>query len=350
MALSLLRLQEFGAFADVSFKFCPGLNVIIGENATGKSHAMKAAYSILRAVQRNTGEDPTELSFRLRDKLAGVFRPEKGRIGRLVRRAVGSGRATVELQATGLKLRASFTRKNDLDVSFVKGRFDDSAIFLPSREVLAMFEGFIAAYDARELSFDETYYDTCKALSATLLRGTRAEHARVLLEPLKGVLGGRVSVASGRFYVKQGDANMEAHLVSEGLRKIAAVYHLINNGSLSKNSILFWDEPEANLNPRLVDRVAQFLLTLSARGMQVICASHDYLLTHRLSLQAEYGKLPKKTELRFFTLSRADGPRGPVTVEEGATLADLARNAILDEFARFYDEEERLALDTGPSK
>ncbi|MEM9460437.1 MAG: AAA family ATPase [Myxococcota bacterium] len=345
MALKSLRLQEFGAFEDVEFDFCPGLNVIIGANATGKSHAMKVAYSILRALQRQGGkDDPEQLSFRIRDKLSGVFRPKHEEIGRLVRRAPGSRSATVALMATGVALQASFDRRSSLEVRYVKGGYSDSAIFLPSREVLALFEGFIAAYDARELSFDETYYDTCKALGATLLRGQRAERARVLLDPLRDVLGGGVSHSDGRFYVKQGSANMEAHLVSEGLRKIASVYHLINNGSLARNSILFWDEPEANLNPRLVDRVAQFLLALVASGMQVVAASHDYLLTHRLSLKAEYGLLPRKSQLRFIALARAKGPRSPVVAEHGRTLSELTNNSILDEFARFYDDEERLAL------
>ncbi|MEX1366946.1 MAG: AAA family ATPase [Nannocystaceae bacterium] len=346
MPLESLRLQEFGAFEDVTFEFCPGLNVIIGENATGKSHAMKAAYSILRSLQRAGPKDDAEIvALRLRDKLSGVFRPQDGEIGRLVRRAPGSKTtASLRLEATKASVEASINRRSSLELSLFRGGFSESAIFLPSREVLALFEGFIAAYDARELSFDETYYDTCKALSATLLRGVRAERARKLLEPLREALGGTVSSSNGRFYVKQGRANMEAHLVSEGLRKIASVYHLINNGSLAKNSVLFWDEPEANLNPRLVDRVARFLLSLIASGMQVIVASHDYLLTHRLSLQVEYQRLPKGSKVRFFALSRRTGPSSAVELEHGDTLADLEHNAILEEFARFYDDEEQVAL------
>ena len=83
MALESLRLQEFGAFEDVTFDFCRGLNVIIGENATGKSHAMKAAYSVLRSLQKaGPKDDPAMISLRLKDKLSAVFRPQDGEIGR----------------------------------------------------------------------------------------------------------------------------------------------------------------------------------------------------------------------------------------------------------------------------
>ncbi len=53
-----------------------------------------------------------------------------------------------------------------------------SAIFLPTREVLAMYEGFAAAYQDRELSFDETYYDACVALGRGALRGAPPRNPR----------------------------------------------------------------------------------------------------------------------------------------------------------------------------
>jgi predicted ATPase len=161
---------------------------------------------------------------------------------------------------------------------------------------------------------------------------------------LRDALGAEVFTADGRFYVRQGELEVEAHLLAEGLRKLASIYHLINNGSLSSDSILFWDEPEASLNPRLIERVAKFLLAMVGSGMQVIIASHDYLLTHRLSMMAEYGKLPEGVQMRFFALSRGTAPGAAVELERGDTLADISNNAILDEFARLYDDENELAI------
>ena len=41
-----LRLQNFTAFADATFEFVPGVNVLVGENGTGKTHALKALYGL----------------------------------------------------------------------------------------------------------------------------------------------------------------------------------------------------------------------------------------------------------------------------------------------------------------
>ena len=206
-----------------------------------------------------------------------------------------------------------------------------------------MFDGFIAAYDERELSFDETYYDLCVALSAKPLRGARRGDIASLLRPLENILGGRVVLEGGRFHVSAPDGFIEAHLLAEGFRKIAGLVHLIANGSLMQNGLLFWDEPEANLNPRLVTRVAQALCTLTRGGVQVFVATHDFLLSHELSLAAEYGTEPR-VPMRFFAFSRQDG--GPVTVESGGTLAELSHNPILEEFAAHYDRERALFSST----
>ena len=90
--------------------------------------------------------------------------------------------------------------------------------------------------------------------------------------------------------------------------------------------------------------IGPLLVALVGSGMQVIIASHDYLLTNRLSTLAEYGKLPAGVQMRFFALGRKGDLASPVEVESGDTLADISNNAILDELARLYDDEHELAL------
>src|SRR4051812_47494993 len=44
--------SNFGPFADARVSCVEGLNVFIGENGTGKSHAMKAIYAVLETLRR----------------------------------------------------------------------------------------------------------------------------------------------------------------------------------------------------------------------------------------------------------------------------------------------------------
>jgi wobble nucleotide-excising tRNase len=208
--------------------------------------------------------------------------------------------------------------------------------------VLSIYPGFLAAYQNRELAFDETYFDLCFALSGAPLRGPRGDAASKLWRPLAEYLRTSVSLEGDRFYLfSDDDGIIEAHLAAEGFRKIATLMHLIANGSLLKNSVLFWDEPEANLNPKLVKIVADFLLRLAAYEVQVFVATHDYLLINELSLIAEYpAQAASDAPIRFFIFSRVEG--GGVEVRPGATLAELDANPIMEEFEALYDRERRL--------
>ncbi len=336
--LVFLRLENFSVFEAVEFEFCPGINVLIGENATGKSHAMLAAYSILRAFHK--GGSVGGVSARIQEKLKGTFQPKDRRLGRLVRRARGGGVARIEVESGGFSCGIRFTHKESdgFETTQVRRRPTGSSIFFPSRELLAMYEGFIGAYEHSNLSFSEVYYDTCVALNAPLSRGVRKADAAALLGPLLEVLGGRVFEKGGRFYVQQGSAHLEAHLVSEGLRKIAALVHLINNGSLKQHDLLFWDEPEANLNPALSRVIVDFLVELAKSGVQVILATHDYSVTTRLSILAE-NEIVGPELIRFFSLTRAGKRSAPVVVRHADTLAELPANPILDEHEALYDFE-----------
>jgi len=341
MTISRLELTNFTVFEKASFEFCPGINVLIGENGTGKSHVLKAMYSMLSPWIPNRRQKADEAD--LEQRLEQVFRPEDFRS--LVHRRLRGDFGITLIDALDRKAELHLSLEPDgrswtsmpSQTGIEKGR----CVFVPPREVLAMYRGFIAAYEGRELDFDATYYDLCKALSAAPLRGERAEKAQAMLAPLEQILGGKVVLEGDRFLVKQADGDTEAHLLAEGLRKIASIAYLVANGSLTANSVLFWDEPEAGLNPALVTKVVDFIRTLTASGVQVFLASHDYLLVHRLSQAAEYGQEPANF-VRFFSLYRPK-PGAAVEVEQGGDLFSLGHNAILDEFARYYDDEQELS-------
>jgi predicted ATP-dependent endonuclease of OLD family len=65
--LKSLELKNFTVFADISIEWSPGLNVIIGDNATGKSHLLKLGYSVMHTLAKQR-----KLNGTLADKLYRV--------------------------------------------------------------------------------------------------------------------------------------------------------------------------------------------------------------------------------------------------------------------------------------
>ena len=133
-------------------------------------------------------------------------------------------------------------------------------LFVPPREVLSMFPGFVALYMKHRLSFDQTYFNLCQALAMPELRDVPPLLAS-LAKPLETLLGGRLVLNNEHFVIERDDGDLDINFEAEGLRKFAMLLRLIANGSLEQGTSFFWDEPEANMNANLVVIIKEFLIT-----------------------------------------------------------------------------------------
>jgi hypothetical protein len=328
------------------------VNVFIGENGTGKSHLLKLLYVLNEGVRqfqtRETGpssETAESLEESLSALFLGVFQPDS--LGRLVRR--GRGRRKAKISATWTSgeqectVDVTITSQNRLAATSSSLPDLERSVFIPTREVLSLFPGFVAAYIRRESAFDRTYYDLCVSLDAKPLRGPRDAVRADLLRPLEEALGGRVINDGGRFYLALPDGHMEAPLVAEGLRKLAMLHYLIVNGSLTANGFMFWDEPEANMNPRLTRLTGTTVFGLAAAGVQTFLATHDYILTSEMALAAETSADHAAT---FFALGRDPQYEGTF-VEAARQLNDIQHNSILQALADLHERQERVFTGAG---
>ncbi|MDC9621106.1 AAA family ATPase [Xenorhabdus sp. XENO-7] len=318
-----LKLANFGAFKQAEFEFSSGINVFIGENGTGKTHLMKILYCL-----QQQGRD----SDSLKKKLANVFRPSGGNVSRLVTRKKGSTSASINLEdSSGQTLILEFdnTRHNRF---IVEGKLDlpNEPVFIPAKEVLSFAPGFISLYDKYELAFEEIYYDIIKQAYLPTRKGMPLRDEQPLLELIRKTVGGRVSLKGEEFQLTSGNSKLEISLVAEGHRKLALIWQLIHNGSLFSNNTLFWDEPEANLNPSLMQNVANILVMLAERGVQVFVATHNYAFLKELEFAKHNSEL-----IRYFALEKTkhDG----VVSHMFEHYKDASPNKIADEYLRLYD-------------
>lgn len=339
--LKKLTVENFTVFPKASFEFSPQLNVIVGDNGAGKSHLLKLCYSLAACsfAAGSAVSPPTkqELQKQLADKLLRTLRPDT--LGRLVSRKQGRGRSEVSVTWVGQRaanFSFNFASNSQSEVKLDQAPelyLESATIFVPTREVLSIFPGFANAYRKRELEFDETYYDLVTALEARPLKGARPKDIAPIIEKLEEVMEGRIVVDNGRFYlVLTGDAKgkMEIPLVAEGIRKIAMLAYLLINGELRDKGILIWDEPETNLNPRLIKSVAEILTLLALSGVQVVTATHSLFLLRELEIQRQ-ALISAGTPLvtQYFALDRRTTEE--VKVKQAETLDDVEPVIALDE-------------------
>ena len=281
--LKSLEVKHFTAFKKAKLRFAEGLNVFVGENGTGKTHLLKLPYAVMATSaeggKRGDGTKPAKAPLQrdIAQKLMQVFRPES--LGRLTRRQVGRNRCEVSLQFDDARRSIGFSfasqNKTEVSVDLCPSEWLKKApVFLPAHELMTIYPGFVSVYENHHLQFDETWRDTCMLLGAAALKGPREIRANELLKPLEEQMGGRVVLdANGRFYLKlPGVGNLEAHLIA--------------TGSLLDQGCLFWDEPESNLNSKLVRDVAEAILGICSQGIQVFVATHSLFLLRELEMLA----------------------------------------------------------------
>ncbi len=343
--LKQLSIENFTVFPEAHFEFSPGLNVIVGENGTGKSHILKLAYSAIAVSEEERRKSHSDeiskphLQRRYAEKLLNTLRPDT--LGRLASRIQGRKRCEVKLKFDQPALNCSFglatNSKTEVQISQLPQMLHDKApVFLPTRELLSIYPGFVSMYESRRLQFDETYRDVCLLLGEPTLKGAREKKLKKLLLPLEKAMGGKIVLDDNdRFYLSiPGKGKMEIPLVAEGVRKLAMIARLINTGALLDKGYLFWDEPEATLNPRLVRLVAGIVCALADAGIQVFVTTHSYFLLKEIQLVSK--KQPKELTRYFSLLKHNDG----VQIESGTSIDDLHSIVALDEELAQFDREQ----------
>ena len=327
MALTKVKLEQFTAFADLEVEFSPGINAFIGENGTGKTHLMKVCYAACDVAK--SGDS-------FRDKLLGVFLPSGGYLHRLIKQQEVSASAEVHIGNEVLDIQ--FSSGIELGIDRVNnGRrrqgLPIESVYVPVKEMLANAPGFLSLYAAREVHFEEVYRDVLLRANLPALREPVNDAHQQMLHGIENVIGGKVTVSGEEFFLSNEQGDLEFTLLAEGWRKLGLLWLLIRNGTLQNGSVLFWDEPEANLNPKMFRVVIGVLLELQRTGVQVLFATHDYVILKELDLQMTDGD-----KVAFHSLYR-DEETGEIACHTADRYLDIHPNAIADTFTDLYDRE-----------
>jgi ABC-type ATPase involved in cell division len=134
--------------------------------------------------------------------------------------------------------------------------------------------------------------------NAPALKGQPDKDRIKLLDILQKSMDGKVISKNEEFFLKNKQGELKFTLLAEGFRKLGLLWLLIQNGTLLSGSALFWDEPETNLNPRLMKTVVEILVELQRLGVQIFICTHDYVLLKEFDLTVQ-----KEDKIRYHNTS-----------------------------------------------
>lgn len=350
MKIHTLKLNRFMLFEDAEINWSKNINVICGENNTGKTTLLKVMYALLKPISKETfGNMTKEMEEKVFvEKLQGVFRPDEMKIGRLVSRVQGSNRTDFSvLMDKNQKISVGFGNRQEnhadvnLKISEKRKKFD--VVYIPTKEMISNTQHFSTLYEEYHIDFEEMYYDLNKLLDRPLSKGPNTNEQKEVLHSFEEIMKGQIIQKDKKFYLRiKGEGEFEMGLVSDGYRKLAMIIYMILSGSLNKDTILFWDEPETNMNPKMIRPIVQALTVLAKMGIQIFVTTHDYFVQQEFNMLTLYPELnPDKLDIQFISLYR-DEATNQLQYEIEQTASDLMHNAIMQEFDAMYDREQKV--------
>ena len=336
MAINKLIIENFTVFERIDIDFCDGVNVFIGENGMGKTHLLKIIYAICESLVYIDGTNfdvATHLSFRTRINECFQVNDFTKLYSNLANDSENLRPITVEASIGGnehfFRICNSIGDTNDA-IFEQKPKEYLPAIFIPSKDMLthARLE---KDFMHRNLPFDKTEIDILNKAGISTIK-TLPPDFTAFLDKIAGIIGGRIVYKGDRYYTEREDGTLiDFAFEAEGFKKLGLFYRLIETGYFEKGSVLIWDEPEANLNPKWIPFVVDFILELARRGVQIFAATHNYNLMKYLSVKR------KATDLvNYYSLYKTDHG---VAYELDIDYSMLAHNAIVDANIKLLEDD-----------
>ena len=294
MAINSIKLENFTVFENIKCDFSPGINIFIGENGTGKTHLLKVLYAFCscKTFYDDAADEPTKLKDDFFTVLKKCFQDKS--IAQLFTHESKTMKISVDSDNGFYLFPVTTVKQKNGDTTNVVGvtysmleneKLPITATFLTAKEMLSHSRGLTSLYNEYELSFDTTQIDIISKAQFPVARSVPSI-AKNILPHLEDILDGKVVEENDEFFiVKRSGRKIPFALEAEGIKKIGALWKLLMSKRITTDSILFWDEPEANINPTIMPIVVETLLELSRQGVQVFLATHEYNMMKYFSVK-----------------------------------------------------------------
>ena len=321
MNLTSLAVKNFSVFSDMEVPLSSGLNVFIGANGTGKTQLLKAIYG---CCEQQKDEHGFKKCFKIDEKDCSLRKNKKSKkcIFSIISDSLNCKRYEESFFVNG-EMKAVY--------ELLIPESPINAVYIPVKDMLTHSRGLLAmAQKYSDFPFDKTLLDSIDYANRWALKQPPSL-TQAILPALESMMGGKINVENDEFYLEKSDGRkVNFELEAEGFKKIGIVWQLLMNESIMNGSILLWDEPEANLNPEFLPVIADVLLQLAHRGVQIFISTHSYVL-------AKYIEIHELCDDTVQFCSLYKDTSGEAVFEEAAKFSDLKHNAIMASFERLMD-------------
>jgi len=333
MAINRIEIKDFLVFKDeFSADFCPGVNVIIGGNATGKTTLLKVMYHGYQLLKKGNLHpvEPTTVFFTDKNELGlsfSIIRGEvKGSTGLYhLREKQNKVSITVEL----------FDNDYYVSRSLQNGYIEGQILYIPEKDILEHAKGLLTFIEQKQTGFGKIYKDVllnAQDIPTQEQSATQQKVGKMIVDTISGTV--HWDKGDGSFYTLKPDGNRIPFAnEASGYKKLGFLGLLVTSGQLEKGSVLLWDEPENSLNPELVPVLVDILLELQRGGVQIFIATHSEILATYFAINREKGD-----KVAFYSLYK-DKETQQINYDKSDRFDLLTPNNLTAEPVKLYEKE-----------
>lgn len=288
-----LTIKNMGPINNLTWDNLSNINILVGENGTGKTIALKALFSALKSLEeQGVGNDNRLLKDILSEKLYWTFQPGEMGLGALVNNH-NNEPLSFSMQENEKEFNYSFgkdTRKavRNVDSSFVAPR-ESNSVFVPASEILSKYQIILKSREQdRVFGFDDTEYSLVKVMQFPF-RNEISQFSLEAVAKLQEFDGGKLTYNSKDNAWKFVSEKTEIPLgmLSEGVRKLTVIERLLSINYIRPGSTVIIDEVENSLHPRALCDFIDIILQLASSGIQFFISTHSYIAIKKFYVLAK---------------------------------------------------------------
>lgn len=332
MPIRNVRLKNFTVFSDIAVDLGNGINVFIGQNGTGKTHLLKMIYAGCEVTKSNSTLGFGDY-FQCGNPFLHMQHNDSCKITDIYISSHDTDKIR-RLHHSNGTLKIDGLREIPVGKEYIfhlPSNDTYNAIFIPSKDMLTHAKGLLAMKEKyRGFPFDKTLTDIISRANQWSVKQV-PEIAISILPQLERIMNGEVMIENEEFFIQKRDGKkISFALEAEGIKKAGLLWQLLMNENITKDSILLWDEPEANLNPEYLPLLVECLLELSRHNVQILVSTHNYIFAKYFDV-----KKTNTDRLAFHALYKEDKT---IHCETKTAFSDLEHNEITNTFDRLLDE------------
>lgn len=276
------EIHDYRQFKNAKFDNFANVNLFVGDNDTGKTTILKFLYCISHELKNIINTNIRNCSVYQYINNLYTFNNFQFDSSNKLKKLYLYDENSIHFNASISNSNNEIITSNDNINNY---NYDYKPLFIPAKEILSIMNAVIYLKNQNiESGFDDSYTDIIYEILA--IKNIDEKELLNVFKNKYDFYNGNIQIDQNTNSVNyyKNDGNIyNINITSEGIKKLGIFEVLHNTGNLTKKSILFIDEPENSLDPKMLRELMKFLVDISKEGVQIFMASCNSSVLNQLT-------------------------------------------------------------------